>query len=62
MIGVHRNAKGKYIAQIRVNKHKYHLGTFNSLEDAANARREAEQKYFGEFSSSWLNEESEEQL
>lgn len=60
VIGVHRNAKGKYIAQIRVNKHMYHLGTFNSLEDAADARRKAEQKYFGEFSGSWLNEESEE--
>lgn len=58
VIGVHKNARGKYIAQICVNKHTYHLGTFSSCEEATNARRKAEQKYFGEFSSKWLNEEA----
>ena len=37
-------------ARIKV-KYKYiHLGYFDSFEDAVNARKEAEEKYFGEFS------------
>ena len=46
----------KWVAYIM----RKHLGTFNSFEDAVKARKRAEQKYFGEFSGSWLNEESEE--
>ena len=33
----------------------YHLGTYDKLEDAVAARKEAEQRYFGEFLE-WYNE------
>ena len=39
----------KWIAQIRINRKLVHLGYFENLEDAAKARKEAEEKYFGEF-------------
>ena len=38
---------GKYAAQINVNKARIHLGTFNTIADAAMARRDAELKYWG---------------
>lgn len=41
--------KGKYIARIMVNGKNIHLGTFNTLEKAKEARNKAEKKYFGEF-------------
>ena len=37
--------KGKYIAEILVNGKKHHLGTFDLLEDAAIARKEAEREF-----------------
>lgn len=37
-------------ARIKVNYKYIHLGYFNSFEDAVKARKEAEEKYFGEFS------------
>lgn len=37
-------------SQITVNKKSIHLGTFYNLDDAILARRNAENKYFGEFS------------
>lgn len=37
--------KGKYVAEILVNGKKHHLGTFDLLEDAARARKEAERKF-----------------
>lgn len=40
----------KYQAHITVNKKRIHLGTFNTLEEAVAARKEAEDKYFGDFS------------
>ncbi len=40
----------KWIAQIHINQKHIHLGCFNLFEDAVAARREAEEKYFGEFS------------
>jgi hypothetical protein len=43
------NSRNKWVAQIDVNgKHKY-LGRFIKIEDAKNARREAELKYFKEY-------------
>lgn len=35
--GVHRNKSGKFLAQIQHNNHKYHVGTFDSVEEAAAA-------------------------
>ena len=38
---------GKYAAQISVDKKHMHLGTFQTIEEAAKARRDAELKYWG---------------
>lgn len=46
--GVKKSLKlGQYIAQIRVERKTIHLGCFDSLVDAKNARHEAEMKYWG---------------
>ncbi|MEG1462635.1 MAG: HNH endonuclease [Anaerorhabdus sp.] len=39
-----------WVAYIKVNYKRIHLGQFRVLEDAIKARRDAELKYFGEFS------------
>ncbi len=39
----------KYRARITKNGVTYNLGHYNSLEEAIKARKEAEEKYFGEF-------------
>lgn len=45
-IGVTRaERKGAYIAQIKINKRNIYLGTFESIEDAVNARSDANRKY-----------------
>lgn len=41
-------ANQKWSAYISVNKKKIHLGYFDSLEEAKDARKKAEEKYFGE--------------
>lgn len=41
----------KYQARISVNCRDIYLGRFECLEDAVACRREAEKRYFGEFSS-----------
>lgn len=38
---------GKYAAKIKVKQKQIYLGLFSTLEEAANARREAEDQYFG---------------
>ena len=40
---------GKWQARIKKNYKSIHLGYFDAFEDAVNARKEAEEKYFGEF-------------
>ena len=42
----------KYRSRITVNKKTIHLGYFYNLENAIIARKEAEEKYFGEYSYS----------
>lgn len=42
--------KQKWTAQITVNNKQISLGSFNDFEDAVKARKEAEDKYFGEWS------------
>lgn len=41
--------QGKYRATININLKRIHLGYFNTIEEAAEARRRAEEFYFGEF-------------
>ena len=49
--GVVWNKKNnKWIAQITVNYKNIYLGSFINFEDAVKARKEAEEKYFGEWS------------
>lgn len=43
-------ASNKWIARIKVNYKTIYLGVFTNFEDAVKARKEAEDKYFGEFS------------
>ena len=48
--GVYYNPKrGKWIAQIMFKQKCYYLGGFDKIEDAAEARAEAEEKIFGDF-------------
>lgn len=47
-IDLHKQT-GKWRARIKINKKEFHLGLFTNKQDAINARRKAEQKYFGEF-------------
>ena len=41
--------RGKWIAQIMFRNKCYYLGGFDTIEDAAEARREAEKQVFGDF-------------
>lgn len=50
VVGVNWNKKlNKWTAQIQISGNKMNLGYFTSIEDAITARKEAEDKYFGEF-------------
>ena len=44
--------KNKWVANIQINKKRIQLGTFTCFEDAVQARKLAEEKYFGEYSYS----------
>lgn len=44
--GVRKVPSGRYTATIWFQKRKIHLGTFDTIEEAAAARKEAEEKYF----------------
>lgn len=49
--GVSWNRKsGKWHSYIEINYKRINLGNFDNFEDAVNARKEAEEKYFGEYS------------
>lgn len=41
---------GKWTADITINNERIYLGYFENFDDAIKARKEAEQKYFGEYS------------
>lgn len=42
-------SRGKWMASIRFKGKKYNLGRFDDIQDAIDARKEAEKKIFGEF-------------
>lgn len=44
------NKRNKWYAQIHLNGKHIHLGYFDNFENAVNARKKAEEKYFKEFS------------
>ena len=46
---VWRSDKGKWNANIGINRKNIHLGYFNNFEDAVKTRKQAEEKYFGEY-------------
>lgn len=49
--GVYRDKKyNRWYSIITVNKNVIHLGYYDKFKDAVKARKEAEEKYFGEFS------------
>jgi hypothetical protein len=41
----------KWVAEIMLNKKKFHLGRFNNIEEAKLKRKFAEKQYFGEYAS-----------
>lgn len=47
--GVSLTPHGKYRARIMVNRKEIRLGHFEKIEDAIEARKLAEKKYFGEY-------------
>jgi len=47
-IGITFHSQNKnWIAQIKINQKRIHLGCFENIEDAVKCRKEAELKYFG---------------
>lgn len=46
----YRKDRNNYFARIKINGKQIHLGTFKTIEEAAKARNDAENKLFGEFS------------
>lgn len=51
IVGVCWNKEyNKWISKITVGSQKIHLGSFDNFDDAVKARKDAEEKYFGEFS------------
>lgn len=44
-----KKSNGKWVGNIMVDKKQIHLGLFENIEKAIEARREAEIKYFGAF-------------
>lgn len=49
--GVHWDKNtNKWMSRIGINKKRIHLGYFDSFEDAVKARKNAEEKYFKEYS------------
>lgn len=52
-VGVNYHKKNrKWTASISVNRHQIYLGSFDMIQDAIEARKKAEERYFGAFSFS----------
>lgn len=47
--GIRKTPYGKYQARITVDYKDIHIGTFETLDEAIFARKQAEKKYFGEY-------------
>lgn len=55
------NNRKKWVAQIMFQGKNYHLGRYEKIEDAASARKEAEENLFGNFLKWYENERKGEQ-
>ena len=55
--GVYQTKNFKFNVMISVNKKRLYLGTFDNLEDAIAVRKQAEDKYYGEYSFNNSNKE-----
>lgn len=55
MAGVSKTASGKWRARITVNRKEVRIGTYDTIVEAMEARREAERKYYGEFAPEGRN-------
>ena len=53
--GVSQMRNGRYRAYISVRRKQIHIGVFDTLEEAAQARKEAEERIFGEIKEDWEN-------
>ena len=53
--GVFRKKNGKYSASIGFKKKVFHIGTYETLDQAVEARKEAEDQIFGSFLESYRN-------
>lgn len=53
--GVFRKKNGKYVASIGFKKKVFHIGTYETLKQAVEARKEAEDRIFGSFLESYSN-------
>ena len=47
--GIRKTPHSKYQARITVDYKYIHIGTFETLDEAIFARKQAEKKYFGEY-------------
>ena len=47
--------KNKFVASITIYGKKIYLGDFDDIDDAIKARKDAEEKYFGEFKRKEVN-------
>ena len=47
--GIRHHKNGRYYVRIMYKKKEISLGAFGTLEEAKEARKKAEEKYFGEF-------------
>ena len=49
--------RNRYESYITVNKKRHHIGWYKNFDDAIKARKQAEDKYYGEYSFSNSNKE-----
>ena len=57
-VGIKKLPNGRYYSEIMVNRKHIHLGTFDKLTDAIQARAKAEVQYFGKY----RNKESDKEI
>jgi hypothetical protein len=49
--GVYANTHGRWQARLMVNRKILNFGTYDTIAEAAAARRKAEREHFGEFAA-----------